>query len=321
MRCSPPPLAPASFSAAVASCEATSPAWAPPMPSAMAKSGGSMTYASSLCRRVRPGSVTAPTRPIIGSSRDGDPGGTSRFPQTPSTGPLRGRTLRVSRLIPQVGLADADDVPRREPPGAIEPRAVQVGAVRRAEILHPHTVVARLEPRMPRGRVFVGADRDVVLPAAPDRQLRRVQLEVLSLVEDRALDDDQPARDPAAPPRLHAGLARRREDEALLRHPQVTARRPYDPPDEEVEQDEERDLEDEQDLIDGGGVEEHRLLRFASEAQLGGSERDRVAALQLRALHALAVDLQPVGRTEVDDPVRRALLAELGMAPRHVRIG
>ena len=46
-------------SAAAASREATSPACAPPIPSATAKSGGSQTYESSFRRRLRPGSVTA----------------------------------------------------------------------------------------------------------------------------------------------------------------------------------------------------------------------------------------------------------------------
>ena len=50
--------------AAAASREASSPAWAPPMPSAIAKSGGSQTYASSFCRRRRPVSVIPATRPI-----------------------------------------------------------------------------------------------------------------------------------------------------------------------------------------------------------------------------------------------------------------
>ena len=46
-------------SAAAASREAISPACAPPMPSATAKSGCSRTKASSFCRRLRPGSVIA----------------------------------------------------------------------------------------------------------------------------------------------------------------------------------------------------------------------------------------------------------------------
>src|SRR5438874_10418356 len=41
----------------------------------------------------------------------------------------------------------------------------------------------------------------------------------------------------------------------------------------------------------------------------------------LRPLHALAVDLHPVRRPEVDDPVGRALLAHLGVASRNVRVG
>src|SRR4051795_1338185 len=193
MRCSPPSFAWASLSAAVASRDATSPATAPPIPSAIAKSGGWMTYESSLCRRVRPGSVTAAVRPIMRTTPVLSAGGTSRFPQTPSTGPLRGRTLRVSTLVPQVGLADTDDVPLCEPARMLESRAVQVRAVRRAEVLHPHAVLSRLETRVPRRGVLIGADRDVVLAAAPHRQLRRIGLEVLARVEVGALHDDEPA--------------------------------------------------------------------------------------------------------------------------------
>ena len=57
-RSSPPLVArPLSSSAAAASRDATSPACAPPIPSAIAKSGGSQTYESSLRRRLRPVSV------------------------------------------------------------------------------------------------------------------------------------------------------------------------------------------------------------------------------------------------------------------------
>jgi hypothetical protein len=49
-----------SRSAPAASCDATSPAWAPPIPSATANSGGSQTYESSFRRRLRPGSVCWP---------------------------------------------------------------------------------------------------------------------------------------------------------------------------------------------------------------------------------------------------------------------
>src|SRR5437763_150217 len=99
----------------------------------------------------------------------------------------------------------------------LEPHAVEVGAVRRPQVLDPDAVLPWLETCMARGRVLVGADRDVVLPAPPDRQLRGVKLEVLALVEVRALHDDEPTGVRAATCRVDARLRRRREDEALLR--------------------------------------------------------------------------------------------------------
>src|SRR6266545_2260057 len=51
--------------AAAARLEATSPARAPPIPSAIANSGGSQTYASSLCLRFRPVCDTTVERPIL----------------------------------------------------------------------------------------------------------------------------------------------------------------------------------------------------------------------------------------------------------------
>ena len=41
----------------------------------------------------------------------------------------------------------------------------------------------------------------------------------------------------------------------------------------------------------------------ALEAKLGRSEHDAVVRLELRALHALPVDRDPVRRAEIDDPV------------------
>src|SRR5437667_9665022 len=97
-------------------------------------------------------------RPVMGSSETGSSGGTSgsglptsrgnlpvspdpfprsasrtgapRLPQTPSTGPLRGRALRVSLIEPQIGLADADDGAAAQPARAVEPGAVQVRPLR-----------------------------------------------------------------------------------------------------------------------------------------------------------------------------------------------
>src|SRR5262249_50724317 len=56
------------------------------------------------------------------------------------------------------------------------------------------------------------------------------------------------------------------------------------------------------------------------EDELRRTDGDRIAGAQLRALEAAAVDLRAVRRVEVDDPVRRAFLADLGVAPRDVRV-
>src|SRR5262249_16163988 len=56
------------------------------------------------------------------------------------------------------------------------------------------------------------------------------------------------------------------------------------------------------------------------EGDVGRADGERVAGRELRALHAAAVHLDPVRRVEVDDPVRRALLPELRVAARDVRV-
>src|ERR1700741_1406825 len=56
------------------------------------------------------------------------------------------------------------------------------------------------------------------------------------------------------------------------------------------------------------------------EDDLGRTDRDRVAGPQLGALQAPAVYLGAVGGIEVDDPIRRALLPNLGMPARHIWI-
>src|SRR5438876_7141211 len=160
-------------------------------------------------------------RSVMGSSETGSSGGTSgsglptsrgnlpvspdpfprsasrtdapRLPQTPSTGPLRGRTLRVSCLEPQVGLAHAHHVAAAQPARSLEPRPVQERPVGRAEVLDPDTVLPRLEACVAGRGELVGRDRDVVLVPATNRQLRRVQVEVLAFVEVRAPHDDEPA--------------------------------------------------------------------------------------------------------------------------------
>ena len=166
------------------------------------------------------------------------------------------RALGLSGGVP-VGMMLRNDFALFEA-SAVEPRSVQERAVRRPEVLHPHSVLTRLEAGVARGRVFVGRDRDVVLIPATDRELRRVELVVFAGGEVGALDDDEPPGGRPRPRDLHAGAAPGwGEHEALLWQTEIAARGADDPPDEHVEQDEERDLEDEQDLVDSRGVEDH----------------------------------------------------------------
>src|SRR5215211_2339582 len=64
-RSAPVPFTSFSCKAAAARPEATSPARAPPIPSAIANSGGSQTYASSFKRRFRPGCVATALRATL----------------------------------------------------------------------------------------------------------------------------------------------------------------------------------------------------------------------------------------------------------------
>src|SRR5581483_6024818 len=167
----------------------------------------------------------------------------------------RHRSRRPSRLEPQIGLAHAHDVAGRETARAVDANAVHVRAVRRAEVLHPDAVAARLEAHVPRGRELVALEREVVLAAAADGDRRGVDLELIALVEHGALLHDE------LPARRRRGCVGhdRPHDEALLAglHAHVARDRADDPPDEEVEKDEERDLEREEDLFETRAREDH----------------------------------------------------------------
>src|SRR4029077_15056099 len=141
-----------------------------------------------------------------------------------------------SFLEPQLGGADRDDVAAVESARPVDPLAVDEGGVRRAEVVQPDAVTARLESRVVRRRELVAVDRDVVLVAATDSDVRRIELELRALLEHRALDDDK----------LRLGAARRRrrgrdsrlsevgrpQDEALLRRLRIAGGGSDDPPDE-----------------------------------------------------------------------------------------
>src|SRR5436309_9809075 len=62
-------------------------------------------------------------------------------------------------------------------------------------------------------------------------------------------------------------------------------------------------------------------LGLPPEDELGRAQHDPIALPQLRALLTAPVHLHPVGRVEIDHPVRRALLPHLGVPPRNVRVG
>src|SRR5437763_4086790 len=237
---SPSPSPELSRNAAAARPDATSPAWAPPIPSATANTGGSQTYESSLCRRRRPGSVAAALLPSF-------------------------------KVVPQLGLADAQDVARRQPLRPRQPDAVQVRAVRRADVLDPDAVLAWLDPRMRRGRVLVGVELDVVLRAAAHGQRRRVELPLLALAERGAREHRELPRLDVRPGVAEARHRARGEHEALLRQRHVASGGAHDPPDEQVEQHQEGDLEDEQRLLHGDRGENQSRSRRRQSRRLRSS--------------------------------------------------
>ena len=109
---------------------------------------------------------------------------------------------------------------------------------------------------MARGGELVAVDRDVVLRAAADGERSRIEIELIADVQHLALDDDEAS----GVGRLRQGGPagdRGPEDEALLRQVQVATGRSDDAPDEEIEQHDERDLQDEQDGLVGGARDDH----------------------------------------------------------------
>src|SRR3954469_4862224 len=117
---SPDSRAPSTASTATA--EATSPAFAPPMPSATANSGGRTTSESSLAVRWRPTSV----RPACSTMRSATP----------------------LLLVAVFAVADADGVADVEPLGRLHLAPVQVRAVRGAHVLQVHGSAAVVDARV-----------------------------------------------------------------------------------------------------------------------------------------------------------------------------
>src|SRR3954451_20038470 len=197
-RCSPPLSSEVSSrSAAAARPDASSPACAPPIPSATANSGGSPTEASSLCRRRRPVSVTLAARSWTLTASLPCVRRIDRSFQTDARAKLVrpdvGIASDASCFVPQLGLADAQDVSRRQPLRVRQADAVQIGAVRGADVLDPDTVAPRLDARMVGRGVLVPSEVDVVARAAADEQRRGIEQQLVVLLERGALDDHQAA--------------------------------------------------------------------------------------------------------------------------------
>src|SRR5579875_1391410 len=133
--------------------EATSPAWAPPIPSATTNRGARTYALSSFSRRWRPVSVL------------------HTVSVTPST-------VSPSLQEGELGVADPDAVARMQRLRAAERLAVQVGAVGRAAVGnvvdHPRLVPGRPLDQQPRlESVLAGKHRGRVVHAGPLRQRRR----------------------------------------------------------------------------------------------------------------------------------------------------
>ena len=100
-----------------------------------------------------------------------------------------------------------------------------------------------------------------------------------------------------------------REHEALLRRPQVAARRPDDPPDEEIENTRKPTLS----RSSASSTAIGRGHGARDEDELGLSERDGVAVLELGPLGGRAVHLDAVRRARG----RRSSTTFLAAAARH----
>ena len=148
-----------------------------------------------------------------------------------------------------------------------------------------------------------------------ERDRRRVELALGARVDCRAGEDDQHAGVRPAEPRGRGLL--RRQDEALLWQAKILGDGADDPPDEEVEQEEKADLEAEQDRFDLDRGDDHGRLKTSSV----DPSVIRSSSSSFARFNVLAVDRDAVRGAEVDDPVRRAVLADLGVPSRDVGIG
>src|SRR6187200_3011999 len=126
--------------ASTATADATSPAFAPPMPSATANSGGRTTSESSFALRWRPTSVR------------------------PACSTIRSATRLL--LVAIFAVADPDGVACGQALGRLDLAAVEIGAVGRPHVLEPPLAAAIVDARVRRrGERVLNADVGAVRAA------------------------------------------------------------------------------------------------------------------------------------------------------------
>src|SRR5215213_10158333 len=259
--------------ASTATADATSPALAPPIPSATANSGGLTTSESSLAVRCRPTSVR------------------------PACSRMRRATATALLLVAIFAVADADRVGHLQPLGRLDLAAVQVGAVRRAHVLDVHELGARKDARVCGRRegvvhAYVGAVRASERGALADVE-RRAGLvpHRRDHLEPRAHAGPQVGCAPLASPRPWE-IDRLSRGRGALVAGEVAHRTAHHPQEEEIEDGKEAELERHRERF------VHRLVQL--EGQVCDADRELVAGCEARLVHAPAVDLDAVRRAEVN---------------------
>src|SRR5438445_413441 len=147
--------------------EATSPARAPPMPSATTNSGARASSESSFARRWRPVSVPA---------------------YCSATRSIRSAPAALVDLEREFALADPNAIAEMQGLGAMKQLLVEVRAVGRIEIFDHEDVPLRKHARVPRGCERI-LEADLRVIAAPEHELVVEVVDHPRLVARGALDD------------------------------------------------------------------------------------------------------------------------------------
>ena len=209
-----------------------------------------------------------------------------RNPRCGAVSARGGWRSRCSRLEPQVGLAHADHVARGQLPRAVELHPVHEGPVRRAGVLvqtpsrrgPTRTWCADANSSSPRS-MSLSDERPSVTGA--ESSVRSLSTFSAGLARTTRL----PVRRAAQTGR--SGLLRR-EHKALLGEPDIARHRANDPPDEEVKQDQEANLQPEKDGLDLDRRQRHRerLKTSSLEPRVIRSSSSRFARFSARPLTA-----------------------------------